>query len=199
MAGEPRVSVSLSGGHSVEPGSADRVYGSIEKVLSGERVAYNIRSSIPGHEFRKEGNSGAGESVSVVLEESSLTVGWSALSAFRVPGAVLDVVGDFLMPSRDVSLQASMALDHVPEALLRADPGLLVKRRLVEIFELSAPDAGMAVPGGREVPFRGMAVQLEGSTNLIIFGEQESDAPSAPKSLEYMLGALSKYCEVYGR
>lgn len=199
MAGEPRVSVSLSGGHSVEPGSADRVYGSIEKVLSGERVAYNIRSSIPGHEFRKEGNSGAGESVSVVLEESSLTVGWSALSAFRVPGAVLDVVGDFLMPSRDVSLQASMALDHVPEALLRADPGLLVKRRLVEIFELSAPDAGMAVPGGREVPFRGMAVQIEGSANLFIFGEQASDAPNAPKAIEYMLGALSKYCEVYGR
>ena len=196
---EPRVSVSLSGSHSVEPGSADRVYGSIEQALSGEHVAYDIRSSIPGHGFRREENRGAGESVSVVLGESSFTVGWSALSAFSVPGTVLDVVGDCLKPSRDVSLQASMVFDRVPEALLRADPGLLVKKRLVEIFELATPDAGMAVPGGREVPFRGMAVQIEGSANLFIFGEQASDAPNAPKAIEYMLGALSKYCEVYGR
>lgn len=143
---------------------------------------------------------GAGESISVDLGQSSFTVGWSALSTFSVPGAALDVVSDCLRPSLDMSLQASMAFDRVPEALLSADPGLLVKKCLVAIFELAAPAVDVAIPGGREVPFRGMAVHVgEGDANLLIFGEGKSDAPNAPKVIEYMLGALSKYCEVYGR
>lgn len=200
MASATRVSVSVSGSHSVEPGSADRVYGHIEQALSGGSMAYDIRSSIPDHEFRREGNRGAGGPISVDLGQSSFTVGWSAPSAFSVPGAALDVVNDCLRPSRDVSLQASMALDRVPEALLGADPGLLVKRCLVAVFELATPDVEVAIPAGREVPFRGIAVHAgEGDASLLIFGERTSDAPNAPSIIEYMLGALSKYCEVYGR
>jgi len=184
----------------VDPDSADGVYASIEHALSEGRVSYDIRSSIPDHELRKEGNSGAGESVRVDIGQSSFTVGWSALSTFSVPTAALDVLSSCLRPAQAVSLQASMELGQVPEALLRAGDGLLVKKLLVTIFELAAPNVEAAVPGGREVPFMGMAYQAgEEAGSLIIFGELESDAPSAPKAIEYMLVALSKYCEVYGR
>jgi len=158
MAGRVQVSVAMSGSHSVGPDSADRVYVSIEQALPCAAAAYRIRSSLPGHEFSREGGEGGLGSISVELEESSFTVGWTATSAFSAPSAMLDVLGNCIRPSGKVSLHASVAFDRVPAALMDVGRGLCVKRCHMAIFELSTPDAAPGMPGADKIPFKAMPV-----------------------------------------
>ncbi|MDD9812837.1 MAG: hypothetical protein OXU37_00985 [Thaumarchaeota archaeon] len=157
MAGGVQVSVAMSGSHSVGPGSADRVYVSIEQALPGA-AAYRMRSSLPGHEFSREGGEGGIGSISVEIEESSFTVGWTATSAFSAPAAMLDVLGNCIRPSGKVSLHASVAFDRVPAALMDVGRGLFVKRCYMATFELSTPDAAPGMPGADKIPFKAMPV-----------------------------------------
>lgn len=200
MTGSARVRVTLSGDHSVGPDGADAAHASIERALSGSRAEYRIRSSIPGHTFDREGNKGARESVSIVLEQSSFKVGWSALSTFGILGNALDVLSDCIRPTGEVSVRASAALGQIPATLLNAGSDPLVKRCHLSIFELVSPDIGLAIPNASKIPFKGIVIyDKKDNGDFLVFASHQSSTTGVPKAVDYMLGALSKYCEAYGR
>lgn len=200
MANGPQVSVVVSGDHSVGPNGADYACASIERALSGGHAEYRIRSSLPGHEFSREGGQGGNGSISVDLEESSFAVGWDAASTFSAPVATLDAINGRIRPSGEVSVHASIAFDRIPGALMNVGRDLFVKKCHMAIFELATPDNAPGMPGADKVSFKAMPVFGEADVgHLFIFGEHRSHPVDVPKTIGHLLGTLSIYCEAYSK
>lgn len=192
-----RVSVTMTGRHSLEPGGVKEACESIKNALSGSPVPYEIRCL--GNKFSKGGEN-APEAISVSVRRMSYDVFWGAHSTFRIPDALAGALTQCLKPTSRLDVRASATVVRVTMALPTIADNSLGEKISAIMFDLPPPKTARGGMGLGEVSFDGMATSSGKDTaSITFFGECESDAAGVVMATEHVLGALSYYCGECGR
>ncbi|MDD9813569.1 MAG: hypothetical protein OXU37_04800 [Thaumarchaeota archaeon] len=197
MPGDVRVSLTLTGRHSLGPDGAKEACREIEGALSGGSVPYTIYCL--DSKFTKRGEKSP-ERVTVDVNRTSYDVFWEAQSAFSVPDALHGVVAGCLKAAGRVRVMASATIAQVPITLPTIDGGSLAQKFSAIMFDLTPPKTVPENPAFGEMSFGGVASPSgDSAARITLLGECESSIAGAAQAMEYVLGSLSGYCEVYSK
>ena len=200
MAKEARISVTLTGRHSLAPANVRDACRDIDDMLSKGTIPHIIHSSVPGLDLQDVDVTGHGEHISAKVEESTFDISWTARLPAGVPGAMVGAVVDCLQTADEVPVRASVTTDGDNMTRPRIGDGPLACKFTAIAFELDPPKVSQEPPGGHEARFFGMGVtsgKEEGS--VIIFAERKSMASSLNRAVCHSLEALSSYCGACGK
>lgn len=192
MTQDARVSVTLTGRHSLEPGGVKDACESIEQVISGSPVPYEIYCL--NQEFSKGGKE-APAIISVSVKRMSYDVFWGAHSTFRIPDVLVGVMTQCLKPTSRLEVRASATVDRVSITPPTIAGDSLGEKVSAIMFDLPPPKTSRDSTGLGEVSFDGMATPSGRDTaSITFFGECKSDIADIARAMEHVLGALSDYC-----
>lgn len=194
MAKDVRVSVALTGRHSLEAGDVERACEGVKRALQDGAAEFSIQSFVPGHTFIRHGSRGGSGMVAVKIDLSSFAVVWDDVSSFDAPAAELDAIGRCLGASGETLMRITALVSGVAMDPPRIANGSLDATFSTTTFRLGQPAVPEGADGGK-VAFEGVATVAGDSTvNLTIIGEQKSPVPGVRGMLVRALGTLSAHC-----
>lgn len=194
MVKDVRVSVALTGRHSLEAGDVEGACEGVKGALQDGAAEFSIQSFVPGHTFIMHGSRGGSGMVAVKIDQSSFTIVWDDVSSFDAPAGELDAMGKCLGASGETLMRITALVSGVAMDPLRIANGLLDAVFSTVTFKLAQP-AALEGAGGDGVAFEGVATAAGNSVvNLTIIGEQRSPVPDVRGILASALGTLSAHC-----